>query len=132
MDRGDAIRKVLPALARNDETSGLDHIPKLFLAGEALDALDEVLVAVPVAGDQLADEGDGAEAPLLVDLVEDRVVDLAELEAGEDAAGAEDAEGLAQGAVLVGEVADAEGDRVQVDAVVWDHVEVLGVGLDEG
>lgn len=104
--------QVLPALATDSKAGVLDHVTKLVLGGEALDALDEVLVGVAVAGDELADEGDGAEAPPLVDGVEGRVGDLAELEASEHAARFQHAVGFAQGGGDVGEVADAEGDGV--------------------
>ncbi len=126
-------RQVLVAAAGNLEASILDHVPKLVLAGEALDALDEVLVAVAVGGDELADEGDGAKGPLLVDGVEQGVTDLAKLHAGKDAAGLEDAVGLAQGGGDVGKVADAKGDGVEVERGVSDGVagEALGVGLEE-
>lgn len=134
VDSRHTAREILPALAADDEAGVDDHVAELLLAGEALDALDEVLVAVAVAGDELADEGDGAEAPALVEGVEDGVPDLAELEDGEDAAGAEDAVGLAEGGGDVAEVADAKGDGVEIDAAAGDagRGEVLGVGLEEG
>lgn len=134
MDSRHTAREILPALAADDEAGVDDHVAELLLAGEALDALDEVLVAVAVAGDELADKGDGAEAPALVEGVEDGVPDLAELEDGEDAAGAEDAVGLAEGGGDVAKVADAKGDGVEVDAAAGDAGggEVLGVGLEEG
>lgn len=130
----DTAGEILPALPANNEASVDDHVAELLLAGEALNALDEILVAVAVAGDELTDERDGAEAPALVGGVEQGVPDLAELEDGEDAAGLEDAVGLAQGGGDVAEVADAEGDGVEVDAGRGDAGggEVLGVGLEEG
>lgn len=133
MDGGDTARQVLVAGASHLEAGVLDHVPKLVLAGEPLDALDEVLIAVAVGGDELADEGDGAKRPLLVDGVEQRVADLGELHAGEDAAGLEDAVGLAQRLGDVGEVAYAEDDGVEVERVVLDRGrELLGIGLEEG
>lgn len=129
----DAAGQVLVAPAADDEAGFLDEAAEVGLAGEALDALDEVLVGVTVAGDELADEGDGGEAPALVDGVEGRVGDLAELEAGEDAAGLEDAVGLGQGGGDVGEVADAEGDGVEVEGGGGDGGgQLRGVGLEEG
>jgi len=60
-------------------------------------------------------------------LCEDRVLDVRELEAREDAAGLEDAVRLGENALRVGAVAQAERDRVQVERVVGKAVEVLGV-----
>lgn len=127
--------QVLVALPADHKASVEDQVAELVLGGEALDALDEVLVRVPVAGDELADEGDGAEAPALVGGVEEGrpAVGLAELEHGEDAAGLEHAVRLAQRRGDVAEVADAERHRVQVDAVVGHarRPQVLRVRLQE-
>lgn len=116
----------------NEKASIANHIAKLVLVGELLDALDEILVAVAVGGDDLADQRDRGKAPPLVEGIKGPVFHLAELETGEDAAGPEDAVGLAQGNGLVGEVADAEGDGVEIDGVVFDGRQVFGVGFDEG
>lgn len=136
MYSSDATREILIALPANNKASVDNHVAEFLLAGEALDALNQVLVTVAVPSDQLPDQGDGAEAPALVDGVEERpvLVDLAELEHGQDAAGFQDAVGLAQGLGDVAKIADAKGDRVQVDGVVGDagRLEVLGVGLEEG
>src|SRR5690606_27940134 len=92
-----AAGQVLVALAGDHEAGVELHVAELGLARVPLDALLQVLVAVAVGGDELADEGDGAEGPLLVERVEERVpVRLADLEAGEDAAGLEHAVRLAQ------------------------------------
>jgi len=131
MNSCNAPRQILPALPRNQKPGLLDHVPELLLLREALNALDQVLVTIPIAGDQLAYQRDGAKAPPLVDGIEQGVRDAAELETGEEAAGFQDAVGLAQGDVLVGEVPDAEGDGVQIDRVVGDGVEMLGVGDEE-
>ena len=133
MNSRHATGQILPALAAHNKPGVDNHVTEVALAGEALDALDEVLVAVAVAGDELADEGDGAEGPALVEGVEEgEAVGLGELEAGEDAAGLEDAVGLAQGGGDVAEVADAKGDRVQVLGGRRDRRQVLGVGDEEG
>lgn len=126
--------QVLPALPADLKPSLPDHAAEVGLGGKTLDALDEVLVRVAVAGDELADEGDGGEAPALVHGVEEAAVHLAELEAGEDAAGLEDAVGLGQGRGDVAEVADPEGYRVEVEGVIRDDGGGDGsrVGLEEG
>lgn len=131
MNGSNAVCEVLIALARHQKASIFDHIAKLDLGGELCNALDEVLVAVAIAGNKLADERDSAEAPALVDGVEQGVVDFGKLEAGEYAAGLEHAVGFFQRDVFVREVADAKGDGVEVDAVGGDHVEVLGIGFYE-
>lgn len=130
--RRNAIRQILISLPRYQKTSILDHIAKLGLARELGNALHQILVAVAVTGDQLANQRDSSKAPALVDGIEQRVVDLGKLEAGEDTTWLEDAEGFLESDFLVCEVADAKGDGVQVDAVGGDHVEVLGVCLDKG
>lgn len=117
VDGRDASRQVLVAVAPDHEAGVDDHVPELLLRGEPLDALDQVLVAVAVAGDELPDQGDAREAPALVDGVEQRVAHLAELEAREHAARLQHAVRLPQRLRDVAEVADAERDRVQVERV---------------
>lgn len=131
---GHTTREVLIPVAAYDKAGVDNHVPELLLRGEPLDALHQVLVRVPVPGDELADEGDGAEAPPLVDGVEEgEAVDLAELEDGEDAAGLEDAVGLPEGGGDVAEVPDAKGHGIEVHRGRLDLArEVLGVGLEEG
>lgn len=115
MDRRNSSRQVLIPLPSNLKPSILNQTPELLLARKPLDALDKVLIAVAIAGDELADEGDGAEGPLLVDCVEERVfIDLAEFETGEDTAWLEDTVGFSQCSGDVGEVADAECDGVEI------------------
>lgn len=130
-----AAREILIPLPAHDEPSIDNHVPKLLLAGEPLDALDEVLVAVPIARDQLPNQRDRAKAPPLVHGVEQGVlVDLAELEDRQHTARFQHAVRLAQGSGDVAEVADAERHCVQVDRGVGDAggAQVLGVGLEEG
>jgi len=139
--------QILIPLPANHKASIDDHLSELLLAREPLDALDQVLVAVPVPGHELANQGNSPEAPPLIHGVEERVVvRLAELEAGKDAPRLEDAVGLAEGGGNRGEVADAEGDGVQVYRCVGDGDgrgagggvegraggEVLCVGLEPG
>lgn len=121
MNRRNSTCQVLIPLASHSETGLLDHVSELLLAGEPLDAFDKILVAITVSGDQLADEGNGTERPLLVDGVEERVlVHLAELEASKHAAWLQDPVSLPQSRRDIGEVSDAECDSVQVERVVLD------------
>lgn len=116
MNGSDSSGQILIALSCDLEACILDHAPELLLTREPLDTLNEVLVAIAITGDELADEGDGAERPLLVDCVEERVlVDLAELETSEDTARLEDAVGLTEGSGDVCEVPDAEGNGVEIE-----------------
>lgn len=135
MYRGHASRKILPSLAPNDKPSIHNHIPEFLLAGEPLNTLHQILVALAVSRHQLPNQGNGTKAPALVNGIKQRIlVDLAKLEHGQHAAGLEDAVGLAQGLWDIAKVADAKGDSVQVDRVVGDAGggEVLCVGLEEG
>ena len=66
----------------------------------------------------------------VVDTVEDRHVDLRELEAQEPPAGLQNAVGLAERLVDVRDVADAERDRIGVERAILEG-QRLGVPLDE-
>lgn len=125
-------RSALTPLPRNHKARLANHLREILLLREALDALHEVLVAIPVRRNDLSDQRDRAKRPPLVHGVEKRVVQVRrELQASEHAAGLQHAEGFAQRNVLVREVPDAESDGVQVDAGVGDGVQILGVGLEE-
>ena len=114
-------REILVSAPANHKSCVDNHVSEVFLRGEPLNALYQVLITVAVAGDELSDQRDCAERPFFVEGVEQRdLVGFAEFEAGEDAAGLEHAVGLAQGGGDIGEVADAEGDGVQVDRVGGD------------
>lgn len=133
MNSGHATSQILVALAGHFKSSLHNQRLELLLARETLYTLDEILVAIAVAGNQLPNHGDGAKRPALVNGVEQGVVHLGELHAGKDAAGLEHAVRLPQGGGYVGKVADAKGDRVQVERVVGDAGgEDLGVGFEEG
>jgi hypothetical protein len=133
VDGSDTAGQVLVTLTSDNKASILNHVPKFHLAREPLDALNEVLVAVSVSGDQLADQGNGTERPLLVDGVEQGIlVDLGELEAGKDTARLENSVSLLQGSRDVGEIADAKGNGIEVERVVLKlSGEDLSIGLEE-
>lgn len=82
-----ATSQVLIAVAPDNEACVLDQPTEFLLRRESLDAFHQVLVGIAVPSNELADQGDGAEAPALVDGVEERGLDFAELETGEYAAG---------------------------------------------
>lgn len=139
MDGSDAAGEVLVAAAADDEAGVADHVAEAVLVGEALDALDQVLVGVAVAGDELADERDGGEAPAAVHAIEQghggpAIHDLPELETREHASRPQHPVRLGEPRGDAGEVPDPEGDGVQVDAGVGDGVrgKIGGVGFEEG
>ena len=133
MNSGDTTREILISIPRHREPSIDYHVPELLLIGEPLYALDEVLVRVPVASNNLADERDRAERPALIEGVEKHVIHGAELEAREDAAGLQHAVCLAQGSGDVGEVANAKCAGVSVDRGGGDGGrQRRGIRLEEG
>lgn len=133
VDGSNTISQVFPTLtvfaSRNNETSLLDHIPPFSLARESLDTLNEILVAVSVSSNNLTDQRNGGKTPSLVDEIENRVVNLAELEAGKDTTRLQNTESLLQRNILVCKVSDTERDCVQVHTVVGNHVQVFSIRL---
>nr|POE49172.1 hypothetical protein CFP56_32322 [Quercus suber] len=118
--------------SRDQEPSLANHVAKLRLTGEPLDALHKILVRVTIARHDLANQRDRAETPPLIHGVGKRVGELrCELETRKHTAGLQDAERFLQRLLLVGEVPDPKRYGVQVDAVVRDLVQLLGVGLHE-
>ena len=84
-------------------------------AGEGADRLGQVGVGLGVVGDAAEDRRDAVE-PERVEGREGRPLRPGELEHDEAAAGPQHPRHLAQAAVAVGEVADAEADRDRVEA----------------
>lgn len=121
--------QILPLLPGYHESSLLNHIPELGLAWELLDAFHQILVTAPIPRNQLPYQRYSSKTPSLVDSIEEGVIDLAEFKACEDSTGFEDTEGFMKGGLLVCEVADAEGDSVEVDGVAGDGGEFLCVGF---
>eukprot|EP00321_Phaeocystis_globosa_P007454 CAMPEP_0118818962 /NCGR_PEP_ID=MMETSP1162-20130426/6567_1 /TAXON_ID=33656 /ORGANISM="Phaeocystis Sp, Strain CCMP2710" /LENGTH=248 /DNA_ID=CAMNT_0006749203 /DNA_START=48 /DNA_END=791 /DNA_ORIENTATION=- len=116
VDRDDASRQV--GVAHVTEARLAHERGEGLLVGELLDALHQVLVRCGVVGHQPADLGYDVERVLLVRLAKQRVGHLAELEAHEAAARSEHAVRLGQRVGDPGDVADAEGDRVHVEALI--------------
>lgn len=131
MDRRDAAGEVLEASSGDHKAGLLNHPSKLLLAGELLNTLHQVLVAVAVAGHQLPDHGDGGEAPLLVHGVEETVVHLAEFHARKHTTGLQDSESLHESGLLVGEIPNPKDNRVQVDGVIGNAGHMFCVALHE-
>lgn len=132
MNRRNPKRKILPPLPRNHKPRLLNHIPKLFLPWKPLDTLHQILITGPIPRHQLPNQRYGPETPPFIDSIQQRVRHAAKFQTREDTAGFEDAVGFAERGVFVGEVADAEGDGVEVDAIRGDGGEVFGVGDEPG
>lgn len=127
-------RQILIALTAHHKASVENHVSKLLLRGETLNALHQVLVTIPIARHQLPNERDRPKTPPLVDGIEEgKTIDLGKLEHGKHATGLEHSVRLAQSQGDIAEIPNAKRDRVQIDRVVGDAggAEVLGVGLEE-
>lgn len=135
VNSSNAVSQVLPSLTvlttGNNEASLLDHIPPFGLAGEPLNTLNEILIAVSVSGNDLTDQRNSGETPPLVDKIKHGIVDLAEFQTGKHTTGLQDAECFLQCDILVCEIADTERHSVQIHTVVRDHVQILGIRLYE-
>src|ERR1700743_2233524 len=83
-------RKILVAFPRCNEPSVFYHPFELFLCGKAFDTFDKILVAVSISRNQLTYQRNGPKAPSLIDGIEQRTVDVTELQTGKDAARFED------------------------------------------
>lgn len=134
MNGGNAIRQVLIAVTRNSKARIDNHITEFLLLREPLNALNEVLVAIPIASNDLADQRNSAKRPALVQGIKDRVaLHGAKLKTSEDTAGAENAVRLPQRGRDIRKVTNTKGDGVQIDRVIRDGSGQLGsVGDEEG
>lgn len=92
-------------------------------------AFDEILVAVAVPGDHLADPGNSAEGPGVISFGQEGFVHAAEFKAEEAPAGFKDTARLSQSGVDMCNIAEAEGDGVDVDAGAF-HGEGFGIADD--
>src|SRR3954470_24577923 len=95
MNRRNATCQILPSLANNLKARVSNHVPECLLIRKFLNALHQILVAIPISGHQLPDEWNRAKRPPLVYPVQSRRAGchLAELEAGKDTTGPQDAVG---------------------------------------
>lgn len=148
MHRRHPPRQILPPLPGNHKPRLHNHVPKLPLAREPLNALHQVLVALPVPRHQLPNQRNRPERPLPVRRRKQRrpPVRLAKLQARKHPARLQHPVRFPQRRRDVAEVADAEGDGVEVDRGVRDGGgrrggggeegfgggEVFGVGAEEG
>lgn len=110
----------------------LNHAAKLFLTRKSLYALDQILITISVGGNQLPDQRNGAEAPTLVDRIQERIAHFSKLQARKHTARFEHTKGFPQRAVLVGEVPNAKGNGVEIDAVRGHTIrpEIFGIGFE--
>ena len=126
MDRHDPCGEVLVRAAL--EAGGGHHALELVLRRMLADGLGEVLVAVAVVGEQLAEARQDLERVEVVDRLEPVGSDFGELQHAGLAADLEHAVHLAQRGVLVGDVAQAEGDGDQIETGIRER-QLLGVAL---
>jgi hypothetical protein len=94
------------------------------------DRFGEVAIGIGIAGDLLSQPGQQVEGIGVVGLFQ-RLPDLGEFQHQQAAAGAQHAAHLGQGLLLVRHVAQAEGDRDDVEVVVGEG-QLLGVALRGG
>src|SRR5207342_2128973 len=128
VDRHDTAAEVMETATF--ETGVFHHGLQDFLRGMPTDRLGQVAIAVGVtAGEQLAQVGQDVERMEVVQRLEPVRLDLRELQHPRLSTDLEHAQHLAQGRVLVGDVAQAEGDGHQVETVVGER-QCLGVALD--
>src|SRR6478736_9567847 len=95
-----------------------DHRLETLHVGKAPDRFDQIAIAVLVMRDELADLGHDAMRISVIDIPESRPESGREFEAEEAPAALEHAMCLAKRLGNVGDVADAEGDRDRIEALV--------------
>ena len=91
---------------------------EIFLFGEFADAFDQVLVAVFVFGDCFADFRDEVIGIKVINLCQKRVADMRKFKAIETSTGFEHAVRFGQSLIDAGDVAQAEGDCIDIEIVV--------------
>jgi hypothetical protein len=131
----DTISQILPTFAilttGNNKASIFNHIPPFRLTRELFNALDKILIAIPITSNDLANQRYGSKTPALVDKIKDWIIHLAKLQTSKDTTRLQDTKGFLERNMLVGEIAYAKRNRVQIYTGIRDHVQVLGIGLYE-
>lgn len=134
MDGDDAEGQVFDAAAA--ESRHFHAFEEFRLLGKLADRFYEILIAVPVLGDQFPHFGDQAVGIFIVDFGEEGFLHLGKFKAVETPAGFEDAQRLGQRRVDMRDVPQAEGNGVDIDALIGkgqrlgiarDPVEIMGV-----
>jgi hypothetical protein len=128
MDRDDPARKVAGLGARKARFG--DHLGELFLAREGANAFDEIAVGRAIAGHDLSHRRDRGHRIGIIKRIEPRHIDMGEFEALKLAARFQDSESLGERPVDVSDVADAESDRVGIEALLGER-QRFGIGDDE-
>ena len=128
MQRGNTAGKIAPA---DPLEAGLaDHLGKIRLTRKLADRLDQILIAIGIAGHGLADLWNGIERPRIINLVENRQLDLRELEAKEASARLQHTESFRQSAIDMRHIADTKGDRISVESGILER-KLFGLRLDK-
>ncbi len=110
------------------EAGRFDQPGKRFLGRKATNAFDEVRVGLRSTGCELAKLRDHIERVEVVDGIQDRYVNVAELKAQKPATGFQDTPGFSQCAINVRYVADTKRDCVGIERAVSER-KLLGVTL---
>src|SRR6187200_38990 len=128
VDRCDPAGEI--AVAHPLEARILDQAHERFLIGEASDALHKIAIRGAVARDKGAERRDRIEGIGVVKLVEHRNLDAREFEAEKSPAGLKHAERLGNSRIDMRDVANAEGDRIGIEACSREG-QSLGIGAHE-
>ena len=107
-----------------------DHVRKLVGRRKLANRFDEIAIRRAVAGHDLAHRRDGGKRIGVVDLLDHRQIDAREFEAQVMPAALEHPIGFAKRGFDARHVADAERDRIGVEARIWQR-QRLGVAFDE-
>ena len=94
------------------------------------DALDEIAIGGTIASHHFANGRNGGEGIGVIDLIEARHIDMGEFEALEFAAGLEHSQRFLERLVDMGDIPDAEGDRISIEALVGES-QRLGIADGE-
>src|SRR6266446_1355572 len=124
MQRGDPARQITEPGAA--EPRGLDQSRQRALRRKAADALDEIGIGLAIASDDLTEQRQYPKAVEVVERLQEKRHRRGEFEAEEPPARSQHAAGLGEGALDPGHVAQAEGDRVEVERAVGEG-QLLGV-----
>src|SRR5580704_4769348 len=124
MQRGDAARQIAEPDAAKPR--GLDQFRQRALRRKAADALGEIGIGVAIAGDDLAEQRQYPKAVEVVERLQQRRHGRGEFEAEKPSTWLQDAARLGEGALDPGHVAQAEGDRIEVERAVGEG-QLLGI-----
>src|SRR5215471_17820807 len=106
-----------------------DELGERGLRGKAANAFGKITIGRTVAGYELAKPWKNREGIKIIELIQTRRGDTGELHAEEAAAGFQHAIGFRERAIEMGEIPDAEGDRIRILAPIFDG-KILAVAAE--